>query len=120
MSFEMFGFNELEKKLRRIEHSMPDEKEKELKRLGFMLQTDIALNSPVDSGDLKRSWNVGEVQNDSIEVGTNLEYALHVEHGFEHESGGFVRGSHMVEISVKQLEQRLPRELNRWLKEVLK
>lgn len=118
-SFELSGFDEFEKKLQQIVRNMPEEKEKELKRLAFMLQGDIMLNTPVKSSTLKRSWTVGEVEDDSIEVGTNVEYAPHVEYGFQHDKGGFVKGKHMVEISLKQLEHRLPQELNRWMNEML-
>lgn len=119
--FDLYGFYKFEKALIRIlEKEYPEEMEKQLKRVATGLVADIQLNTPVDTGTLKRSWKVGKVKNGTVEVGTNVEYAPMVEYGYEHESGGFVPGQHMVEKSVKQLEDRLPKELEQWLQQLLK
>lgn len=119
--FDLYGFDKFERTMiRLLEEKYPEEAEKELKQIATGLVADIKLNTPVETGTLKRSWKVGKVKDGTVEVGTNVEYAPYVEYGYKHESGGFVLGQHMVEKSVKQLEERLPDELERWLQQMLK
>lgn len=120
-----FGFDELEKKLLNIlTVQYPEEIQKKLKQIALSAQTSIAYNTPVDTGNLKRSWTISEPKHINgewtIEVGSNLEYAPHLEYGHKTPSGGFVQGYHMVEISVKQLEQQLPSDLKDWLQSLMR
>lgn len=104
--------------------TMPEAVEQKLYEIAHRLNASIKRNTPVDTGRLRNSFIVGNlVKNGNewyIEVGTNVEYSKHVEYGHRtHDHKRFVEGAHMVEISLRQLEQELPLEMKGWLREMM-
>lgn len=71
------------------------------------------------TGHLRRHWEIGSVKRVGdeyvVEVYNNIHYAGHVEYGHRTKNGKFVEGAHMMQISLSELEQRLPDELKQWL-----
>lgn len=73
--------------------------------------------TPVDTGYLKSSWYVGEIEwighNLQVEIGLNAEYASYVEYD------GITRnykGKYMLAISVDEVQRQLPARFNQaWL-----
>lgn len=114
-----YGFDEFEKRLLKLARETPDKIDKQVTRMQVMVLADTKLGTPVDSGNLKRTWTLGSVMDGSGEVGTNQDYAPHVEKGFIHANGGYkVEGHHMLEKSVEQMNNRLPDELKRFFDEL--
>ena len=74
-------------------------------------------NTPVDSGDLQESIS-GEVVNDTIQYGSDSEYALFVEEGHLSRSGKFVEGAHMFGNAEKGLDKILDKEVNKLFDEI--
>lgn len=68
--------------------------------------------TPKDTGHLRGSWTVGDIVRKGgeyvVEVYTDLEYADPVNYGHRTRGGGYVPGAHMMEISLAQVEERLP------------
>lgn len=118
------GLDEFEKKLAKIiSHDYPREFEKMVIQIATDLQTATADATPVDTSRLQENWFVGELVkrgNDYyIEVYNNVEYAEPVEYGHRTKNGGFVKGAHMMEISVELLKIQLPSFLRDWLSDFI-
>ena len=73
--------------------------------------------TPVDTGYLKNSWYVGDIQwighSLQVEIGLSAEYASYVEYD------GITRnyeGKYMLAISIDEVQQQLPARFNQeWL-----
>lgn len=110
-----FGFDKFEKRLLKLASETPEKIDKQVARMQMQVLADTKQGTPVKSGNLKRKWTVGQVANGSGEVGTNQDYAPHVEKGFIHANGGYkVEGHHMLEKAVEQMDRRLPDEMKRF------
>ena len=83
--------------------------------------------TPVDTGHLRNSWEITEVQiYDSyltVSLFNPVEYASFMENGFiYHTKEGDKRypGHHMAELSILQVEQQMPRKFETAFKSWLK
>ena len=96
--------------------------------------------TPVDTGELRRSWTVGTVEKRGdlyyIEVINPLEYAQYVEYGHRQTPGRYVPaigkklkkswvpGKHMLKLSTEELQRQaqpfVEKKINQWLNEVMK
>lgn len=96
-----------------------------LLEMAYRADRKIKMRTPVDTGDLRRRWVVGEVEKVgdtyTIEISNNLDYASYVENG--HRTGkdltGWVEGRFMAKISMKEIERQLPDYLRRKQKEMI-
>jgi len=119
------GLQELEKQLMQaVGKQFPREFEQMVIQVAYELQGRVKERTPHLTGRLQDSWTVGNVvKRDSeyyIEVFTNVEYAEHVEHGYRTRGGKRrVPGVKMMEVSVAELETRLPDFLRDWLSRFL-
>lgn len=116
--------DEFEKQLTKmIEHDYPREFEKMVIQIATDLQSAVQDATPVDTSHLQENWFVGELVKKGnsyyIEVYNNVEYAEPVEYGHRTKNGGFVEGTHMMEISVELLKMKLPAYLKDWLSDFI-
>lgn len=97
-----------------------------LLEMAMRAERKIKKRTPVDTGLLRRSWEVGEVikQGDKyiVEIINPVEYASYVEYGHRtRDRRKWVDGRFMMTISMQEIERELPRFLERrllkWLKE---
>lgn len=97
--------------------------------------------TPVQTGDLRRAWHLGdivksgnivgiEIINDSRHTGERYEqiygkenvgyYASFIENGFRFPDGNFYEGRFMLAISMNEVKAIIPREFNKafdvWIK----
>lgn len=107
---------ELEKKLNQIESKKWTERI--LKQLANKLLKKVIRRTPA-VGTLHKAWFISNVrkQGDTflIEVRNPLIYASFVEFGYRKEKG-WVRGRYMLTISTRELEQDMPKLLERELR----
>ncbi len=130
-------FDALDKELvQKINYEYPELFKQKLYLLAEELCGRVIENTPRQFGDLQAAWTVGDVvkKGDTyyIEVYNNLDYAESVEDGHQQEVGRYVpaigkrlkkplvEGAHMMEISLAELEARLPQHLKDWLSDFLK
>lgn len=119
------GFDAMEKKLTQmIEQEYPAEFKKLVIQIAYELQDRVKENTPRKTGRLQDSWKVGKVEKRGdeyyIEVYTEVDYAEPVEYGHRKSGGkGFVKGKHMMEISLDEVNQRLPAYLQEWLSDFI-
>lgn len=90
---------------------------------GLAWRDDVRANTPVDTGDLRRSWVLtGPDKRGSkfeMDLSNNLEYAEHVEYGHRQEPGryvpaigkrlkaDYVKGFYMLRDGTRRLEESL-------------
>ena len=90
---------------------------------GLSWRDDVRNNTPVDTGDLRRSWELTGPDKKGLkfemDLANNLEYAEHVEYGHRQEPGrfvpaigkrlkaDFVPGSYMLRDGTRRLEESL-------------
>lgn len=83
--------------------------------------------TPVDTGTLRRSWQLSEVQvvgdNLVVHLVNPIEYASYMENGFTYntkEGEKRFPGFHMAELSILQVQQKMPAKFSSafssWLK----
>lgn len=121
----MEGLEEWEKRLSQaIESQYPAEFREMVIDLAVQLQGKVKDNTPVKTGHLRNEWHVGSIEKRGneyyIEVYNNVEYAEPVEYGHRARGGkGFVKGAHMMEISLQEVQKHLPGYLREWMNDFL-
>lgn len=82
---QIVGFEEFERKMLQEIENYDIQKEKLMRRLGRIYSSEvkgkIKETGAVDTGRLRASIDIGEVTKNSVEVGTNVEYAEFVNDG---------------------------------------
>lgn len=81
MSFEMEGLDEWTKQLKDMSEEFEKDKENELMKIGLMTEREIKPFVDVDTGRLRASITTKLVDNNTAEVGTNVDYAKFVNDG---------------------------------------
>jgi len=107
-----------------IEQEYPEEFKQMVVQLAWELQGEVKKKTPKDTGRLSDSWKVGPIRKRGseyyIEVYTNVDYAEPVEYGHRLPGGkGFVKGRHMMELSLMELSERLTPFMQDWLNDFL-
>lgn len=100
------GVDNLENVLDRMYSNYNKETEKYLKKIGKELVRGVKIKTPVDTGLLRRSWDM-ELEDNAVTIGTNIKYAPYVEHGHRTRGGGSVEGRYMLKKSVEEIENKL-------------
>ncbi|MEY8232836.1 HK97 gp10 family phage protein [Oscillospiraceae bacterium 50-16] len=122
-SFE--GFDALERQLTQmIEQKFPEEFKQKVIDIAYELQGQAKQRTPHRTGILQEGWKVGKLEKRGdeyyIEVYNNVEYAEPVEYGHRTRGGkGFVKGKHMMAISLEEVSARLPAYLQEWLNDFI-
>ena len=79
--------------------------------------------TPVQTGRLRDAWNLGTIEKRGdtyyIEIYNNVEYAEPVVYGHRMKGGGFKKGAHMLEVSLQEMDRKLPDYLRAWLADFL-
>lgn len=96
-----------------------------LLEMAYRSERKIKKRTPVDTGELRRNWQVGQVERRGdayiVEIFNNTHYAQFVEYG--HRAGKdltkWVEGRFMMTISMQQIEKELPRYLEKRMIELL-
>lgn len=117
------GLDEMEQRLSKmIEQEYPAAFKEMVKKIAYDLEGKVKENTPRKTSRLRDAWTVGDIvkRGDEyyVEVYNNVEYAEPVEYGHRTRGGkGFVKGAHMMEISLSEVNQRLPKYLKDWVHE---
>ncbi len=85
----------------------------------------IKKRTPVDTGELRRNWQVGRVERHGdayvVEIYNNTDYAQFVEFG--HRTGvdltQWVEGRYMMTLSMQEIERELPQYLDKRMAKLL-
>jgi len=95
-----------------------------VKELANRLLAKVVPRTPVDKGELRRGWTLGQIHYEgtsvSIEIINPVDYSLYVEHGHRTSNGlGWVEGRFMLTISEQELERELPGIIQRRLEKLI-
>lgn len=119
------GLDEWEQRLAEaIESQYPEEFRRMVTSVAGQLEKKVKENTPVKTGHLRREWHIGSIEKRGneyyIEVYNNVEYVEPVEYGHRTRGGkGFVKGAHMMELSLQELQKHLPDYLKEWLNDFI-
>lgn len=121
------GLDDSLKKLKDLPRVFDEELSKAMNDEGLDWRDDVRANTPVDSGDLRRSWIFAGVEKSGfifeMDLSNNMEYADYVEYGHRQEPGRFVpaigkrlkanyvSGYYMLRDGTNRLEESLPKSL---------
>lgn len=125
VEYRFEGLDEWEQALARVvEQQYPAEFLAMVKDVAVQLEGRAKKRTPFKTGHLLNEWRVGEVikKGDTyyVEVFNNVEYAEPVEYGHRTRGGnGFVKGKHMMALSLDEVERQLPGHLKEWLADFL-
>lgn len=95
------------------------------KELAARLLRSVTGSTPIDTGNLKRSWTAGEIKKTgnmyTIEISNPLLYASYVEYGHRTANhSGFVKGRFMMTISEEEIRKSAPRILEKKIENYLR
>lgn len=149
MGFEVEGLEEWKQKLLKLSDEVfPKEKERELRKLGLMVEREIKPLIPVDTGRLRDSINTQLIDQNTAEVGTDVDYAKWINDGHlvsqrflpakyldtpagrkylkDGNTKGimlhpqYILGKHFMEKGLQNAEPKTRAELDAWLDEMLR
>jgi hypothetical protein len=116
---DTFGFEEFEKTLSNIINETPKMIEDFLCEVADETIAETQLNTPVVTGNLRRSWTRSDVKREgndfNIGVGSNLEYAPHVEYGHKIGKSGFVKGQFILTNNVEKAKKNFDKKLMEYI-----
>lgn len=130
--YRLDGLDEWEQALAHtVNEQYPAEFEAMVIQVAQELQGRVKERTPKMTGRLQNAWMVGAIRKSRngyvIEVYNNVEYAEAVEYGHRQQPGRFVpalgkrlkaqtvKGAHMMELSLAELNAVLPGYLKEWL-----
>lgn len=121
---DTFGFEEFEEALHKLIEEVPETIEKFMANVADETVAETKLNTPVVTGNLRRSWGRSDVKREgndfSVEVGSNLEYAPYVEYGHKTKNGGFVKGKFILTSEVEYMKKNFDKTLERYVEDITK
>lgn len=134
--FEFDDMKQLKKKLKDMRKDLPSVFFYGcLQEIALLLLAKVVPRTPVDSGELRRGWTIGQIQKVKggwqIEVINPVEYAIYVEYGHRgvyvpelgvtlHVDTHWTEGKFMLTLSEKEVERAIPRIIQKRLDHLLK
>ncbi len=129
-----FGFQEFINKINITQKQMSNVINETLEESATECVAEVQVRTPVRTGNLRRSWNHGEVEIENnthyIEIGSALEYAPAVENGYKQDVGKYipaigkklvkeyVPGKYMLRDSLTIAKADLPNKLKAKLSDI--
>lgn len=127
--FGTFDFSEMEglrDQLKAMKKAWPKFIQECLEELANRLLAEVVPRTPVQDGELRRSWTIGQVRMTAdggaeIEVFNPVYYSAYIEYGHRTPNHqGWVEGKFMMTLSAQKLEHEIPGILERRLDKFLK
>ena len=115
-SFEIKGIDNFLKDINNIQNNFPGDLQKLVEKHGGILLRNTKLKSPVDTGQLRRSWQL-EKGDLYVKIFSSCEYVKHVEYGHRTRGGkSYVEGVYMLKTSFEKTEKDFENDLEKLLK----
>lgn len=128
------AISEYQKRLLKASNQFIDFEKRFLQTLANMALEKVLPRTPVDTGNLRRSWKVSKVsqKGDTVEItlyndarsdGMDESYASYIEYGhFTRNRTSWIEGRFMLTVSTDELVQEMTsvwnRMFNEWVKEM--
>ena len=115
-SFEIKGIDNFLKDINNIQGNFRGDLQKLVEKHGGILLRNTKLKSPVDTGQLRRSWQL-EKGDLYVKIFSSCEYVKHVEYGHRTRGGkSYVEGVYMLKTSFEKTEKDFENDLEKLLK----
>ena len=115
-NFEIKGIDNFLKDINNIQNNFQGDLQKLVEKHGGILLRNTKLKSPVDTGQLRRSWELekGELY---IRIFSSCEYTIYVEYGHRTRGGkSYVEGVYMLKTSFEKTEKDFENDLEKLFK----
>lgn len=115
-NFEINGLDNLIKNINNIQSNFHRELQSLIEKHGGILLRNTKMKSPVDTGQLRRSWEL-EKGDLYVKLMNRTEYAIHVEYGHRTRGGrNYVEGVYMLKTSFEKTEKDFTDDLEKLFK----
>lgn len=112
----------LEEMLKSIEKSVEEFDENAstfLEKTGSKLVGKVKKKTPVDTGRLRRSWQIKRLSDKEVEVFNATKYGIFIEYGHRvSKSSKVVKGRYMLTKSVNEIEKNLLKDMEEFFKDL--
>ena len=117
-NFEIKGIDNFIKNIDNIQNNFHEDLENLIKKYGVYLFANTKKRTPVDTGQLRRSWQLKYKKGDlSIRLYNNTEYGIYVEYGHRTRGGkSYVEGVYMLKKTFEKTEEKFTNDLEKLLK----
>ena len=115
-NFEIKGIDNFLKDINNIQNNFQGDLQKLVEKHGGILLRNTKLKSPVDTGQLRRSWQL-EKGDLYVKIFSSCEYVKHVEYGHRTRGGkSYVEGVYMLKTSFEKTEEKFTNDLEKLFK----
>jgi hypothetical protein len=105
---EIDGLNNLNETLESASSNFNEEATKALDKISNRLIKNVKLKTPVDTGVLRRNWQLKKINDFEREIINSTKYAQFIEYGHRTRGGkSFIEGTYMLNKSVSEIESDL-------------
>ena len=112
-NFEIKGIDNLLKDINNIQNNFQGDLQKLVEKHGGILLRNTKLKSPVDTGQLRRSWQL-EKGDLYVKIFSSCEYVKHVEYGHRTRGGkSYVEGVYMLKTSFEKTKKDFENDLEK-------
>ena len=117
-NFEIKGIDNFLKDINNIQSNFQRDLENLIKKYGVYLFANTKKLTPVDTGQLIRSWQLKYKKGDLyIRLYNNTEYGLYVEYGHRTRGGkSYIEGAYMLKKTFEKTEEKFTNDLEKLLK----
>ena len=116
-NFEIKGIDNLLKDINNIQSNFQRDLENLIKKYGVYLFTNTKKRTPVDTGQLRRSWQLKYKKGDLyIRLYNNTEYGLYVEYGHRIRGRKPYEGAYMLKTSFEKTKKDFENDLEKLFK----
>ena len=117
-NFEIKGIDNFLKNINNIQNNFNEDLENLIKKYGVYLFTNTKKRTPVDTGQLRRSWQLKYKKGDLyIRLYNNTEYGLYVEYGHRTRGGkSYIEGVYMLKKTFEKTEEKFTNDLEKLFK----
>ena len=115
-NFEIKGIEDFLKNINNIQSNFQGDLQKLVEKHGGILLRNTKMKSPVDTGQLRRSWQL-EKGDLYVKIFSSCEYVKHVEYGHRTRGGkSYVEGVYMLKTSFEKTEKDFENDLEKLFK----
>lgn len=118
MEFEVIGLDKFVKELDIAGKEIPMLMKVVLNKITQKTIKNVKLKTPVDTGQLRRSWQSKRISNLESLVYNSCEYSIYVEKGHRTRSGSVVDGRYMLGKTIEEVSSSLDEELEDIIKSI--
>ena len=115
-NFEIKGIDNFLKDINNIQSNFHSDLQSLVEKHGGILLRDTKMKTPVDTGQLRRSWQL-EKGDLYVKIFSSCEYVKHVEYGHRTRGGkSYVEGVYMLKTSFEKTEKDFTNDLEKLIK----